>query len=205
MARQRDNPYSRFVNWAKVVLPLAALALLSTLFLIARGPDTSAEIPYADLDVEDLARDPRISDAYYSGLAADGTRIAISAGTARPEGDGFEVQGLSARLERDLGLVLDLEAETGQLDRDSETARLAGPVRIVTSDGYRMVTSALTADLATGAVLSDSDIEAEAPFGTITAGQLEIEAAPPVGSGRIVFKDGVKLIYQPPTPEESRP
>ena len=49
--------YSRFVALAKVVLPLAALRLFATLFLIARQIDPDAAIPFAEVDVEQFARD----------------------------------------------------------------------------------------------------------------------------------------------------
>ena len=55
----RADFHSRLVGWLKVVLPLAALAILSTLFLLADLIDPTAAIPYAEVDVEDLARDPR--------------------------------------------------------------------------------------------------------------------------------------------------
>ena len=55
-----DNTYSRVVGWLKILLPLGALALLSTLFLFARGIAPVGEIPYAEL--EEIAREARISD-----------------------------------------------------------------------------------------------------------------------------------------------
>ena len=44
----RLDLHSRLVTWAKVALPLAALAILSTLFLLADRIDPTAAIPYAD-------------------------------------------------------------------------------------------------------------------------------------------------------------
>ena len=44
--------YSRMVAIFKVLLPLAALAILSTLFLLSRTIDPTTTIPFADQDFE---------------------------------------------------------------------------------------------------------------------------------------------------------
>ena len=42
---------TRTVRWLRVLLPLAALAMLSTLFLFSRGGDSESQIPYADVEI----------------------------------------------------------------------------------------------------------------------------------------------------------
>ncbi|MBC7158325.1 MAG: hypothetical protein H5U20_12585, partial [Rhodobacteraceae bacterium] len=87
MAR-RDNAYSRVIAWLKLLLPLAALALLSTLFLVARTIDPTRAIPTAEVDVADLARDPRVRAPDYTGVTADGGALRVVAETAWPDLDG---------------------------------------------------------------------------------------------------------------------
>jgi len=77
--------YSRVVAWLKVIFPLSALALLSTLFLFARSIDPEQSIPFADVDVKELAREPRITAPEFSGMTADGAAITISAATAKTD------------------------------------------------------------------------------------------------------------------------
>src|SRR5690554_4812329 len=79
----KDNLYSSFVNWSKILLPLAALALLSTVFLLARGDETQTAIPVAELEA--IAREPRISAPRFAGTAEDGSAIAVSAEVMRPD------------------------------------------------------------------------------------------------------------------------
>ena len=43
---------TRTVRWLRVLLPLLALAMLSTLFLFSRGSDGESQIPYADVDAD---------------------------------------------------------------------------------------------------------------------------------------------------------
>ena len=82
-----DNTYSRLVAWLKILFPLIALAILSTLFLVARTVDPAQDLPYADVDVAELAREQRIGQPNYSGVTADGAAISLSARSALPDAD----------------------------------------------------------------------------------------------------------------------
>ena len=49
--RNRQKLHSRVVRLATIILPVAALALLSTVFMLARTVDPSDAIPFAEVDV----------------------------------------------------------------------------------------------------------------------------------------------------------
>ena len=66
MARA-DNAWSRWVALLKIVLPLIALALLSSIFLLSRTIDPTATIPFTEVDVEDRVREPRLTEPKFSG------------------------------------------------------------------------------------------------------------------------------------------
>ena len=66
---------TRVVRWLRVLLPLAALAMLSTLFLFSRGGDSESQIPYADVDAQAMARDPRLVSPEYAGVTDDGAAL----------------------------------------------------------------------------------------------------------------------------------
>jgi len=83
----RDNAYSRFVQWAKILFPLIALGLLSTMFLFSRNVDPSNAIPFADIDVEQIARDQQLSSPRFSGTTSGGASIIVDAETAMPDYD----------------------------------------------------------------------------------------------------------------------
>ena len=51
----RDNLHSRVVAWMKIILPRAALGLLSTLFLISRTVDPTQQPPISQIDLEQRA------------------------------------------------------------------------------------------------------------------------------------------------------
>ncbi|KAA9006938.1 hypothetical protein [Histidinibacterium aquaticum] len=196
------DTHSTYVAWAKTLLPLAALVLLSTMFLFARSPRVSdADIPFADLEA--LAREQQVSAPAFSGVADDGSIIEIEADSARPEGEGTEAMSVSrirGTVTSPGGPLLELRAGEGYIDTDAGTARLSGLARIETSNGYEVETSALTADLESGRIETDGPLEAHAPFGELTAGRLTVETSEEGGQS-MVFQEGVRLLYRPPTQE----
>ena len=53
--------HTQVVGWLKVALPLLALAVLATLFLLSDRIDPDAALPYAEVDVAERAREPRMT------------------------------------------------------------------------------------------------------------------------------------------------
>jgi len=197
----RDNAYTRFITLAKIVLPLAALALLSTLFLLSRNIDPTESIPYATVDVEELVREPRVTAPNYSGVTSDGTAIAVQAETARPdpeEADRASADRLTARLDFADGNSADITSAEGTVDTKAGLAYLEGGVVIDTSTGYHITTEALTTALEYTSVVTETTVEATGPLGRLTAGRMQLDEDPDApGQYLLVFKDGVKLIYDP--------
>lgn len=195
------NAYSRFVAWAKVVLPLGALALLATLFLIARQIDPDAAIPFADVDVEQFAREARIGAPRFSGVTGDGTVVSMSADVARPdpsEPGRIAAEGLDAAFELPDGSRISAVASGGVVDGPAQRMELTGGVEIASSTGYKVLSDRLDASLGETALRSPGPVTAEGPPGRIEAGSMEVTQDPEVkGSYVLVFKDGVRLVYQP--------
>lgn len=193
-----DNPYSRFVAWSKIVLPLAALALLSTLFLFARQPPGNSDIPFSE--IEEIARQPRVSGASFAGVAEDGSVIAIRAAVIRPmpEAPGsFAMDRLRAEVSGADGTRVEMTAGAGEIDGSAQRARLTGLVQVTASSGYRMETAGIEADLRSGEIRSLGPLEVRGPPGSFTAGQLVIRTAPGGGGQRLLFTGGVRLLYTP--------
>ncbi len=196
-----DNSYSRFVAWAKILLPLFALAVLSTLFLFSHRIDPTQSIPYSRVEVDKLARQERIGSPRYSGVAGDGTSLSISAGMVRPDKalPGRVLgEDLQAEIETPEGLRLDVTASSGEIDEKARIARLVGDVNIRTSNGYELMTDAFAAGLKTGEAHSEGPVHGNGPLGRLEAGRMAIAPAGNDGAGHVlVFKDGVKLVYDP--------
>jgi lipopolysaccharide export system protein LptC len=191
--------HSRLVGWLKIILPLAALAILATLFLVARKIDPSDAIPYAEVDVQDRLRTPRMTDASYSGVTRDGTAINLQASQAVPGANGSaSASGLHARLDAVDGSSTIFDAGSGQLDNAGGMVALTGGVRIVTSAGYHINTDALQMALDRTLVEAPGLVTAVGPPGKITADRMTLKSAEAkVGNYQLIFNGNVKLIYEP--------
>jgi len=193
-----DNFHSQLVGWAKIVLPLCALALLSTLFLFARG--TTDPSDFALGEVAEIAQEQRVSALRFSGVTLDGSVIVIAAKSARPDSnrdDTITIDDMRLRLDGADGTTIEVTAIQGEVDSASQEARLLGLARLETSNGYAMETNGLTAELETGRIMSDGTVEIRAPFGELTAGQITIETSSEATGQQMLFTQGVRLLYYP--------
>lgn len=201
MARAaNDNLHSRVVAWLKVLLPLTALAILSTLFLFSRTIDPSDAIPYARVDVEERARAPRVTQPSYAGVTADGALLSVSADEARPGADqgAGSATALAGLLETPDGARTELTAAQAELDTSGGLLTLSGGVTVDTNAGYHIETDALSVRLDRTGLDSPGAITATAPMGRITAAGMTLSPDPVTeGSYVLVFKGRVKLVYEP--------
>jgi lipopolysaccharide export system protein LptC len=193
--------YSRFVATAKIALPLTALALLATLFLIARQINPDDAIPFAEVDVEEYARQERIGAPEFSGMTADGTLITLSAETALPDPETpgrMTASSLSARIEPTDGSVIEARAVEGVVDGPDKTVELSGGVELTSSSGYRIAAPGIFARLGESEIVATGPVTAEGPPGKIEAQGMELrpsEADP--DAYVMIFKGGVRLVYNP--------
>lgn len=196
-----DNNYSRFVAWTKVILPIVALGLLSTLFLFSRNIDTSQSIPYAEVDIESLAQEQRIGAPNFAGVTRDGSAISITAKSARPHPENYrEIKAteLTTIIEDPSGGRIDITAARGVINSAQKYVTLGGGVQIIASSGFTINTAGITALLDKTSVISDGEITAHGPLGVLNAGKMVLQAQKGEnGPHLLVFKDGVKMVYNP--------
>ena len=199
-----QDTYSRLIAWLKIVLPLVALAILSTLFLVARTIDPEDAIPYADVDVGERLREPRMTQPTYAGVTDDGSALNLSAAEARPE-DGANTSGtaktLSGALETPDGGRVDFAAARADIDAAARLITLTGGVEIKSSTGWVVVSEGLTANMDQTDIQTQSDITAIGPAGTVTAQKMRLTQGDAGGADAgkylLVFNGAVKLIYRP--------
>ncbi|TKW66672.1 MAG: hypothetical protein DI616_09265 [Paracoccus denitrificans] len=186
---------SRVVAWLRVLLPLAALAILSTLFLLPQSPDPDAAIPYADVDAEALARDPRMTRPEFSGVTESGAAVTLTAERASPaQSEDAEADQLRMTWRAPDGLAADLTAPHGKVD--GTMIRLNGGVRVTLSDGWAMTVPVLNTDTTTGVMTGEGGMTTFAPFGRIDADRMEMTRNAD-GQHVLNLSGGVRLVYQP--------
>ncbi len=192
--------HSRVVATLKIALPLMALALLSTLFLFSRTIDPTQAIPYADLDVEGLAREPRVSAPEYSGLTQDGAALSIRAETARtdPMQPGYlSGEDVETQVETPDGGRTDIRAARGEIDQAAGRMTLEGAVQIASSTGFTAESDRIDGALDQTWLESPGPVAAKGPLGTLDAGSMVIRQNPEDQTYVLVFNQGVRLVYQP--------
>lgn len=196
MAHRRDT-YSSFIAWLKILLPLVALASLSTLFLLSRGSQTSQQIPIAEGSVPEREQ---VAAPQYSGTTPRGDAVTMTAERARPtdsaDGD-LEADGFFATMDLADGSRLTLDADLATLSDGTQAALLRQGVRITSSAGYVMTTQEMRTALDRIEAETLAPVSGEGPAGRFTAGRLKITSSGEEDDVQLLFTDGVKLIYDP--------
>ncbi len=197
----QQTGYSRAIGVLKIVLPLTALILLSLVFLLARTIDPTQAIPMTEIDVEERARDPRLSGARFAGMTDDGAALTIRTQTARSDPRAalrLEVTGLELHLTGDDREMLSASAETGILDRNTGRFEMAGSLEISVGPGYDLTTERLTGLLDSTLVQAPGPISGQSPVGDFAAGNMimRVDSTPEAGYV-LVFGGGVRLLYHP--------
>jgi len=201
---QADS-YSRMVALLKVLFPLAALALLSTLFLLSRAVDPGSAIPFADKEVQDRLRDQQVTGPFFSGTTTDGDQLSFFAETlATPAGRvGTNLaEGVEAKVETSGGAQFEMQAKSAEFNVAKDRVDLKGDVLLTTSTGYRILTDLLTSEISAVSISSPGPVEATGPAGLLTAGNMNIAPGNGKNTTQLVFTNGVKLIYTPQKTEE---
>jgi lipopolysaccharide export system protein LptC len=193
-----SNRYSTMVAWAKVALPMIALALLSTLFLFSRTPDPEASLPFSDVDIDQLIREQRLSRPRFAGTLDDGREITLVADTASAtvrDPNIIVMNKIESRVALSQDAALTLSADLGDLDLGTQIVTLTGSVIALTTDGYRMITERLTVAMDTMRLASPEAIVLTGPGVTLEAGAMDMTGAD--GDAFLSFTGGVRMLYEP--------
>lgn len=200
-----DNFYSRLVAWMKIILPLTALGLLSTLFLISRHIDPTKSIPIAEIDLEQRAQDQGATNAAFAGVTGGGDEVMITAETARPSPDNprlINAEDVTATMQLVSGTVVTVTSDRGNMDQSDLDASLIGNVNIDTTTGYKVTTERLDTRLDVLHAETPGPVSGVGPPGDLTAGRMVLTGDEETGQAHLVFTDGVKLVYTPQPSED---
>lgn len=195
----RADRYSRTVAWLKVAFPLAALALLSTLFLLSRVVDPTEAIPFADTEVRERLLNQQISGPYYSGTSANGDQIAFVAETVTTPNS---LSGVSRADDVFLkilvanGSTINVTSRSAMVNVADDVADLTGNVVITTSTGYVVTSELLSARITNLDLRSPDTVFATTPAGDLVAGSMHLTTQGD-DTTQLIFTNGVKLIYLP--------
>ena len=188
----------------KVGLPLTALALLASVFLLSLRPELREGLTFSEADLRALGSGLAITNPRFSGSSIDGDLYDFEAKSVEPRDetlDAAKIDALTGTIRFQDGLLVDLEAPVADVDMVTETILWAEGLSLVTSDGYTAEAERADMDLNAGIVRGSGGIEATGPMGNITSRQLTISGTGGIDGLRegssVVFTGNVKLRYVP--------
>ncbi|MDT8326264.1 MAG: LPS export ABC transporter periplasmic protein LptC [Roseovarius sp.] len=184
----------------KIILPVAALGLLSTLFMIARTVDPRQSLSIAQIDIEKRAKDMGATRPSFAGVTQQGDEIMFAAQSARPAQGAPETvlaEAVNAQLRLAKGTLVEITATRADMNQNDLTATLNGRVHIITSTGYAVDTERLDARLDAIHVESPGPVIASGAIGSINAGRMLLHNNTETKAPELLFTGGVKLIYRP--------
>lgn len=189
----------------KIILPLTALGLLSTLFLISQSVDPTKSIPVVKLDLEQRAQDQGATNAAFAGVTRGGDEIMITAEAARPVTDTpnlIKATDVKTELRLMSGTIVMIVSNTADMNQSENSATLIGGVKIQTTTNYRIETQRLDAQFENLLLETPGTVAAQGPLGDITAGRMVLSSDELTNSAHLLFTGGVKLVYTGHIPEE---
>jgi lipopolysaccharide export system protein LptC len=138
-----------------------------------------------------------MTGAGFATMTSDGAALTLGATEAVPGKDGATARGLTGTLETPDGARTEIAAITAQFDDKAQRIDLMDGVELRTSTGY--VISAEGFAFATNRSWFESigAVAATGPLGQLTAGGLRLDQKVENGPYLLVFKQGVRLLYQP--------
>jgi lipopolysaccharide export system protein LptC len=196
----RIDRHTRLVAWAKIVLPVIALGMLSTLFLLSKSVDPVATIPFSESDLAARTETQQISQPEVFGVTPQGDLISLRAELARQNGDDpslMEAQNITAQIKMTSGQRVDLSARVALHNPTERMVVLSGDVFAKTTTGYEFAAETLRLSLSALQANSLGRVTGTGPGFTVTAGEMTLEVPKGEKEAHILLKNGVKLVYTP--------
>ncbi|WP_425093817.1 hypothetical protein [Tropicimonas sp. S265A] len=195
-----DNLYSQFVTLAKITLPVLGLGLLSSLFLLSNEGREVGELPYSEVELEDIVENQRVGGPRYQTILENGSSVDLRARTARPlltsPGE-FLAEEVFGILKTSGGTEITLDGGQARIDQNAKIAVIDDGLRIVHGAGYIMTARGGTTTFDGTEAVSEGDVVVVGEQITLNAARAELKPDPATNSQVIVFSGGVRVLYKP--------
>jgi len=205
---EQVRSYSRIVTWMKVLLPLAAVAVISALFLSAQKQSDLSEIFTAE-ELVTLGAGLRLDNPRFAGVTENGEPFAIRADWALPDSAMpriIDLERPEGEIEMSDGRTIAARSATGRMQRKQKILVLEGGVVLDTSDGYHAETEYMEIDLGAETAMSPGPISGSGPAGQIDAGSFRATTGADGAGGRTIwFENKVRLVLIPATGPDKDP
>ena len=183
--------HDRVVKLAKFGLPVVVLGLVAMLVIAPFDKRDDVSFILDKKGVDKATERMRIEAARYAGEDNKGNKFVITADRAiqqRSDVPVVMIEGMRAQL----GLVqgpLQIVAQRGNYDIDTQMVQVNGPVSVVGGDGYRLATSDVAVDMKQRQLASQGRVSGSMKLGQFDAGQMRAD----LGTRTVVLDRGVRL------------
>lgn len=206
--RQSPGSYTRFISVAKVIMALAAIALLGTVFLFTKEQNLEGGLKFSQAEFEALETGMHIAKPLFSGMNEAGDVYDFKAESVQPTGaeiDQIVVQKLSGEIRYEAGNAIHMRASSAEFSTSDEVLTLTGNIQFEMSDGTIANTEVLRAELQSGLVVGEKQVSASSPLGEISSGSFRLENIEVDGQEKqmLWFENGVKLLFRPDSWDEN--
>ena len=194
------DTYSWVMAWLKIILPLIALCLLSTLFLFSRVRIPATSIPFIDLKLQARISEQQITAPYFVGTTENGFSMTFRAESAHPEAGNLSrliSENMMAEVRAKDETLIIMFAQRGIFDAKANMAQLNGGVSVTSSTGYNLETDELQLLLDRVHIESAADVRGGGPIGSFSAGKIILTSNKEDKTLHFLFTNGVTLTYDP--------
>lgn len=199
---QQSGNYSRFVGWMKIILPVAALFIVSTVIVYSTLDGAKDRVALNIEEIKEVGEDLQMTQpklTFTDKKARDYLVVAETAVQSPGQQDVWDLKDIDADLTPQGGGWIKLTSTSGVLNSQQEILDLMGVVDVTSHDGYEFHAVTAKVNFGDGTVISKDPVKGDGPGGAITADSFRIFD----GGNRIEFTGDVKLRVLPGANSES--
>jgi lipopolysaccharide export system protein LptC len=200
----RRSRHGRLARFARIALPLIALALAGLIFAWSRINPIIERIHISDTEQAPEEIDSvTMENARFAGIDAQNRSFNVTAVRAVQSADDsnhIDLQQPKADIVLASGAKVAVESDAGGLQRDTQILDLIGKVTVTQDQGYEFHTSKARVDLNERTAGGDAPVEGRGPQGEIHAEGFDILD----GGMRVIFRGRSRALLQP-QPESVTP
>jgi len=171
--RSRSRAYTRFLTILKFLLPTVAIALVAVVVFWSHLRPSVDRFRLGSAVFREFEDDEHaMIHARYVGVDRKGQPFSITSETVSyidPDGTKMQLETPEADITLTGGAWVVVTADSGLYDRDGGSLELTGAVNMFHDDGYQFRTTEAIIDLEAGTALGSKPVEAQGPFGEISA------------------------------------
>lgn len=193
----KHHTYTRMIGILKISLPLLALAVLGTVFLITNDDGFDPGFTFSQAEFDALESGSFLDNPQINGKTENGDIFSLTASRIEPKTPEMLLiiaTDLVSNFDFADGNSAEIIADKAEIRTEEQLLVFPDGARIITSDGYDGTLKTLTANLENGHITGEM-IEAVGPLGYVSAEFFQISS---VGAGSnenrvLSFEKSVKV------------